>query len=342
MYFWNVTALADDLREGRTTQREKMMYLLAFVALLAALGEVSSYTCVREQVTSLRILQSLVFMALNIFGVIFCHGANRRGDNVDFITRFICISWPITMRLLAVTTVLLILHMAVYFYLFRAVVLTPGFDLFDFVVLCLFSAVYYLWVGKHIRDIASRESTTHASSRAESRMRHMAKTSIIGATLLGFIIGVVAMEVLSRPARRAYREMLQNNYVLMQSDLADKALKEGNDLRAMVHLWTLLDAGPMNGAQMFTDPMSRGIDDAVFLALPSMNHFLKQVVRTPPGKEDRPKAMAHGELAAVLEKLGYKDTAKEHYVEASRTLNISEDKARDIFRDVMQKRRAQE
>jgi hypothetical protein len=36
---------------------------------------------------------------VNVLGVLACHDANRRGDDAEFLNRFICLSWPVAVRL---------------------------------------------------------------------------------------------------------------------------------------------------------------------------------------------------------------------------------------------------
>jgi len=180
--------------------------------------------------------------------------------------------------------------------------------------------------------------------------------------LAGFVGGVVTMEILSRPAQRvrayretlhAYREILQRNFVGSQEDLAYKAFKEGNDLKAMVHLWTVLEAGP-DGSELFKDPVSKAFDEDIdkalterffFVTLPKINNVIKNSknsTRMTPFQEAIVKSRPHGELAVVLEQLGYKEAAKEHYLIASRLLNLPEDKAQKLFQGGMKARKAQE
>lgn len=159
---------------------------------------------------------------------------------------------------------------------------------------------------------------------------------VVMLVLSGFIIGVVTMEILSRPARRAYRETLQRNFSRSQRELVYKALKEGNDLKAMVHLWTIMEAGP-DGSNLFKDQVSIAMDKSLFLELPWINKTIKNLVHVNPGFEEWPKAITHGELAAALEQLGYRDAAKEQYLIASRLLNIPENKSRKMFLDVMER-----
>lgn len=189
-------------------------------------------------------------------------------------------------------------------------------------------------------------------------MLHMKKVLFLTILFLaGFVAGVVTMEILSRPARRvrayretlhAYREMLQSNFVISQSQLAYKAFKEGNNLKAMVHLWTVVEAGS-DGSELFNDQASKAWDEEIdkalserffLVTLPTMNDYFKKVDHVRPGEEEaRQKALPHGELAVVLEQLGYKEAAREHYLIASRFLNLPEDKARKLFQVGMEKRK---
>jgi hypothetical protein len=44
--------------------------------------------------------QWLAFGVVNAAGILVCYEANRQGDNREFVNRFVCLSWPITIRLL--------------------------------------------------------------------------------------------------------------------------------------------------------------------------------------------------------------------------------------------------
>ncbi len=180
-------------------------------------------------------------------------------------------------------------------------------------------------------------------------MLHMKKVLFwIILFLAGFGAGVVTIEILLRPALHvsayrevlhAYKEILQINFVNNQSKMAYKAFKEGNDLKAIVYLWTVLEAGP-NGSDLFKDSVSKGFDEAIdkasnerfFKTLPTISNAFK--IPYVPVRSD-------GELAVVLEQLGYKEAAREHYLIASRILNLPEDKTRWLFHAGMKARKTQ-
>ena len=77
--------------------------------------------------------------------------------------------------------------------------------------------------------------------------KYVIMTSIF---LLGAVIGAFIMNWLTIPARRAYREYLQTNYVYQEEALARSALKEMQRLQALVHLWNVIDADPLKGANL--------------------------------------------------------------------------------------------
>ncbi len=94
MYFWNTRALSEDLRAGRVSQHEKMKYLLAGTLTFS----VGSYLLVPEEPSTLLAVDALITAVITVGGVLACYRANRRGDNEEFIDRFICLSWPVGIR----------------------------------------------------------------------------------------------------------------------------------------------------------------------------------------------------------------------------------------------------
>jgi hypothetical protein len=132
------------------------------------------------------------------------------------------------------------------------------------------------------------------SGRSKGDVKHIKKAFFIVILVLsGFIIGVVTMEILSRPVRRAYRETLQRNYYSSQRKLVFKALKEGDDLKAMVHLWTIMEMG-WDGENLFKDEVSTSLDKTLSLAIPGINKLIKNLVHVNPEFKEWPKATPHG------------------------------------------------
>ena len=94
MYWWNVDALAAELREDATSEQDKMGYLLADTVItgLAFL--------VPRPWSPVQFVAGLMGLGISAFGILLCFEANRRGDGKRFVERFVCIGWPITVRVL--------------------------------------------------------------------------------------------------------------------------------------------------------------------------------------------------------------------------------------------------
>jgi hypothetical protein len=163
---------------------------------------------------------------------------------------------------------------------------------------------------------------------------------VISLVLAGYIGGVVMSELLSRSARRAHREMLQGLFISTEYKRADIALKEKDDLQAMVHLWNLVEAQRLDNPRFFNDPVATGLDNVTYAILRQTNDLLRKTTPIKRGQEQLPLGVAHGDLAAILDRLGYKDPANTHYRIASQLLNMTEDKVREFFRGAIEKRRA--
>lgn len=154
MYFWKIDSLVQELKDGSLPQSERMKYLLATVTVYAAVAELSFLFA--EPITALQIFQSVFIVALTVVGTIYCYVVNRRGDNREFIDRFICIGWVVSVRVTA-------LFMGVYFLYIIAGYAIGGeeferfLDSTSFVsvsFILLVSVLCYWLIGKHIKKVA--------------------------------------------------------------------------------------------------------------------------------------------------------------------------------------------
>jgi len=98
MYFWNTRQLALDLREGKVTEQDEVRYLFAYViwtsiSILVLKWIPSEY--------ALSKIADIAELGVTIIGLLICYKANSRGDGREFVVRFICMSWPVSVRLFA-------------------------------------------------------------------------------------------------------------------------------------------------------------------------------------------------------------------------------------------------
>lgn len=106
MIFWNTQKLSDALREGRVTTAQSALYLAANVLIWSLLVELAAHVQTPKNI--LDYVLTAVSISSAIFGTWICYRANARGDNRDFIERYVCLSLPITVRVLVIEIALLI------------------------------------------------------------------------------------------------------------------------------------------------------------------------------------------------------------------------------------------
>lgn len=99
MYWWNVSKLAEDLREGRVEKKECWKYLLADLVLWSLIVRLITYSggpfLPELPEPPEAILVWVIVACAAIYGiVIVCLVANERGDNADFTASMICLALP--------------------------------------------------------------------------------------------------------------------------------------------------------------------------------------------------------------------------------------------------------
>ena len=97
MYFWNVKALAADLKKGRISQQEKLGYFLGTFAVIGKFTLLISHVTLYSFETAF--LDVIPGLIISIWGIRACFMANRRGDNLNFLDRFFCLSFPIFLEI---------------------------------------------------------------------------------------------------------------------------------------------------------------------------------------------------------------------------------------------------
>ena len=97
MYLWNTKALAGELKDGTLSQRERFKYLLILAVISAAAIEGERY--VSEQPSLPMWVESALAIVITVVGIWVCYRANRKGDDREFIDRYICMGFPLLIRL---------------------------------------------------------------------------------------------------------------------------------------------------------------------------------------------------------------------------------------------------
>jgi hypothetical protein len=100
MHFWNIDALATELRSGKLTEEQAFKYFLVLLVAQAvplvmpwrSEGALNFYTMGFGPVIP------IVWLVTGVAGLIVCFKANQKADGVDFIRRFVCLEIPSFIR----------------------------------------------------------------------------------------------------------------------------------------------------------------------------------------------------------------------------------------------------
>jgi hypothetical protein len=90
MNFFKDRELAQRLRNNQVSEKEKFIYLL--INLMA----ISIASCL----PSSEIIEELLYLSLTIIGTIFCYKVNAKGDNQNYIERYISLGVPIAIQVI--------------------------------------------------------------------------------------------------------------------------------------------------------------------------------------------------------------------------------------------------
>jgi len=145
MYFWNVKALVNDLRDDKITEHEKFKYFFLIVVVNSFLYISPAHHLLPNYL----LYSNLVQAVLTGLGLYSCYKANYQGDNKDFIGRYICLFVPTTIRIMLLTIFLMVPIMLVT----RPSTLER--DIFTLLCLFITTLIQYLYVRSCIIDISS-------------------------------------------------------------------------------------------------------------------------------------------------------------------------------------------
>ena len=106
MRLWNVNKLIAELRGDSLSQKQKFYYFLTFFILYVWCGVLLQY--IHAEVSFMLVIEDVIFWVLSVCGFILCFKANQKGDNINFIERFICLSIPISIRLIVIMCIIYI------------------------------------------------------------------------------------------------------------------------------------------------------------------------------------------------------------------------------------------
>ena len=94
MYILNYKQLAEDLRDHKVSEREKLYYIIGTVVLSTPLL-IPSAPANHNDITG-ELVGIFILILLTILGTIFIYRKNQQSDGKNFIERYVCLSFPIS------------------------------------------------------------------------------------------------------------------------------------------------------------------------------------------------------------------------------------------------------
>lgn len=98
MYLWNYKALIKDLKEDNVSEKDKFIYFMfTFLLLTVSTGTILSIAP-EVEITTLDIIDYWVTTLVFVIAIILIYRNNKKGDNKNFLERYISLSVPIFIR----------------------------------------------------------------------------------------------------------------------------------------------------------------------------------------------------------------------------------------------------
>jgi hypothetical protein len=106
MNFWKVSDLANRLKNNEVKRAETLKYFI----VMTIFGGVLFLLPATKVDTFTRNLMILIFIVYTISVLSLAFFTNRRGDNKEFIKRYVCIAFPIEVRMFVYSTGLALMY----------------------------------------------------------------------------------------------------------------------------------------------------------------------------------------------------------------------------------------
>ena len=156
MYWWKVSKLAEDLREGRVGEKDRFMYFLATILVWTASGNLPR-SSIELPITEVAALPISVVIVLT--GTIICYRANRSRDNTDLIGRMVALGWPIFVKVVVLSVVPAFAMISLIDIVGTAMgyasdQIQKAWDLGGVVYVLVFGIVYYWLLYQYVKLVA--------------------------------------------------------------------------------------------------------------------------------------------------------------------------------------------
>ena len=162
MYFWKVDKLIEDFKSNSVSQKDELKYLLIYFILMAVFSD--RFFSLGSDYNIYDFLSTVSLVAVTFWGIWHCYKANSSGDNTDFITRMMCIGFPVIVRVVAVA-----LPLGLLIGVIHGLFLVDGIseeelyseypsDVFDVILIGIIGIAYYIYLASKIKAVSKTNS----------------------------------------------------------------------------------------------------------------------------------------------------------------------------------------
>ena len=107
MYFWNINALKEDIKNNRLSERQRFFYVLLFLTFLIGVYESNYLFSVETHLKNIEdIVVSIILFCMSLITMVLMYKVNN-GD--DFLGKYFSISCVVNIRLIIIIMPILIL-----------------------------------------------------------------------------------------------------------------------------------------------------------------------------------------------------------------------------------------
>jgi hypothetical protein len=162
MYWWHIEPIKQQFASGGPSEPEKLKYLILTLALYVVFGELGYLAAEADPEAKVSLtdwVSSTAYLLATIVGIYYCYRRNAAGDGRQFVERFICVGWPVSIRFF--TFILLgfvcIAVLGLYFAedSFNAMMEMDSIWLLFTVFIGI---IFYWYLGRHIYDTATQRA----------------------------------------------------------------------------------------------------------------------------------------------------------------------------------------
>ena len=159
MYIWNVKKAAKCLKEGSITEKQKFQTLFLYIVIGFCAMLIGSFVKDPSQhnstISSIYLLPTAIVV---LVGIYICYRKNAKGDNTDFLGRFVILGLPLFLR------ILIFIIVASFLFGILSAMLADRFSIHLFtpiymsIIISFSYLLLFLWIASYLEDISNNES----------------------------------------------------------------------------------------------------------------------------------------------------------------------------------------